>query len=188
MRSSDSLSVCVDDLDRPGDIFVQQAQVRARFAKDLAAAFEIEDTGDLEWVLGVRVTRNRRSKELTLSQHQYIMDLLSRHAPQVEISRKVDTPLAPEQEYSREQCPADGSPEKAAMAPRHTEYMTVVGGLLWLASFTRPDLTYAASVLARFVSNPASTHFSAMQRTLAYLHHTRDHVAWFSSPQRTRQR
>ena len=60
------------------------------------------------------------------------------------------------------------------MKPRHTMYMTVVGALLWLASFTRPDLTHAAAVLARFVSNPAHVHFLAMQRVLTYLHATRE--------------
>ena len=59
------------------------------------------------------------------------------------------------------------------MKDKHAVYMTVVGALLWLASFTRPDLTYAASVLARFVSNPASAHYTAMQRVLSYLHGTR---------------
>ena len=60
------------------------------------------------------------------------------------------------------------------MRPRQATYMAVVGALLWLASFTRPDLTHAASVLARFVSNPAHAHFVAMQRVLTYLHNTRD--------------
>ena len=165
------IAIWVDDL----VISASKATTRTKFVKDLAATFEIEDGGELQWVLGVRVSRNRRARELTLSQAQYIQDVLARHAPQADITRKVDTPLAPELTLAREQCPADGSAEKASMAPKHTEYMTVIGGLLWLASFTRPDLTYAASLLARFVSNPAAVHFSAMQRVLAYLHHTRTH-------------
>ena len=60
------------------------------------------------------------------------------------------------------------------MQPKRADYMTVVGAFLWLASFTRPDLTHAAGVLARFVSNPAAVHYAAMQRVLVYLHHTRD--------------
>jgi len=169
------IAIWVDDL----VISASQASTRAKFVKDLSATFDIEDGGDLQWVLGVKVTRNKRAGELTLSQSQYIQDILARHAPQVHMTRKVDTPLAPEMVLAREQCPAEGSAEKAEMASRHTEYMTVIGGLLWLASFTRPDLTYAASLLARFVSNPAATHFSAMQRVLAYLHHTRDHGLFF---------
>ena len=69
------------------------------------------------------------------------------------------------------------------MRDKHSEYMTVVGALLWLASFTRPDLTHAAAVLARFVANPAHAHFVAMQRVLAYLHWTRGHELEFK-PQR----
>ena len=65
------------------------------------------------------------------------------------------------------------------MAPKREEYMTVVGALLWLAAFTRPDVTYAASVLARFVSNPAQVHYVAMQRVLSYLSNTADQVLVF---------
>ena len=52
--------------------------------------------------------------------------------------------------------------------------MSVVGALLWLAACTRPDITYATSVLARFVSNPARLDYSAMQRVLSYLQTTQD--------------
>ena len=63
---------------------------------------------------------------------------------------------------------------------KQVTYVTVVGCLLWLAGGTRPDLTYAASTLARYVSNPGPTHHKAMLRVLAYLHHTRDKVLQIS--------
>ena len=50
--------------------------------------------------------------------------------------------------------------------------MSVVGALLWIAACTRPDLTHAVSVLARFVSNPARVHYLAMQRVPSYLQST----------------
>ena len=83
-------------------------------------------------------------------------------------------PRSTEDKLTRDQCPPEGSQERTDMQPRQATYMAVVGALLWLASFTRPDLAHAASVLARFVSNPAHVHFVAMQRVLTYLHHTRD--------------
>ena len=47
--------------------------------------------------------------------------------------------------------------------------MTMVGAILWLANVTRPELSYAASQLARFVSNPGEVHYRAAMRVMVYL-------------------
>ena len=52
-------------------------------------------------------------------------------------------------------------------------YRELVGGIIYLAN-TRPDLTYAASVLNRFCSNPGKTHWLAAKHVLRYLQGTRD--------------
>ena len=152
-------------------------KLRERFVKDLNARFPVDDRGDLEWVLGVQVTYDQRSRSLKLSQELYINDLVQRHAPHLpKHGRRYDTPMSELETLSRSQCPAEGSPEKNDMSSKKEEYMTVIGALLWLAAFTRPDVTYAASVLARFVANPALVHYMAMQRVLSYLASTADHV------------
>lgn len=55
------------------------------------------------------------------------------------------------------------------MADKHDAYMAIVGSILWLANMTMPHLAYAASQLARFVSNPGKVHFAAAIRVLIYL-------------------
>jgi hypothetical protein len=40
---------------------------------------------------------------------------------------------------------------------------------MYLASATRPDISYAVSKLSRFVSNPGEDHWQALQRVLCYL-------------------
>ena len=47
--------------------------------------------------------------------------------------------------------------------------MSIVGGILWLANVTRPELSFCASQLARFVSNPGQAHYSAAMRVMLYL-------------------
>ena len=111
----------------------------------------------------------------SLAQTAYINDLLSKHAPHLgTTSRKFDSPMADDVTYSPEQCPSPGSPEHEGMRGLRDVYMSIVGALLWLAACTRPDITFATSVLARLVSNPARAHYEAMQRVLAYLQHTSD--------------
>jgi hypothetical protein len=144
-----------------------------KFATALAQKFPVERKQALDWVLGIRIDYDRRSRVLRMSQAMYTAELLRKYASHLEgVSKRYDSPMADDVTYSSDQCPAENSQEAAEMAYHHDVYMSVVGGLLWLSACTRPDLTYATSVLARFVSNPARVHYAAMQRVLVYLHCT----------------
>ena len=54
-------------------------------------------------------------------------------------------------------------------------YISVVGSLMYLAVTTRPDIAYAAGVLARFNSNPGPSHWQAAKHVLHYLKGSMDH-------------
>mmetsp|Transcript_30942 Transcript_30942/g.64187 ORF Transcript_30942/g.64187 Transcript_30942/m.64187 type:complete len:289 (+) Transcript_30942:5072-5938(+) len=53
-------------------------------------------------------------------------------------------------------------------------YQQMVGSLMYLACFTRPDIAYAVNQCAKFMSNPGPSHVHAAKRILAYLAGTRD--------------
>ena len=53
-------------------------------------------------------------------------------------------------------------------------YQELIGALNHLAIFTRPDLSYAVSMLAQFNSNPLKIHWKAALRVLRYLKLTRN--------------
>jgi hypothetical protein len=40
---------------------------------------------------------------------------------------------------------------------------------MYLASATRPDISFAVSKLSRFVSNPGDNHWRALKRVMHYL-------------------
>jgi hypothetical protein len=65
--------------------------------------------------------------------------------------------------------PPLGSQEYVDFHAQRAEYMSIVGGILWLANMTMPELSYAASQLSRYVSNPGPQHYSACIRVLCYL-------------------
>jgi hypothetical protein len=48
-------------------------------------------------------------------------------------------------------------------------YSQIIGSLMYLASATRPDISYAMSKLSRFVSKPGDDHWRALERVLRYL-------------------
>ena len=60
--------------------------------------------------------------------------------------------------------------------------MSICGAVLWLANVTRPELAYAASQLARFVSNPGEAHYAAAKRVLHYLDTTSGRTLVFQLP------
>ena len=144
--------------------------LRARFVRDLGSRFPIEDKDDLSWILNVAVARDRPRRQLTLSQGLYVSDLLQRHDAYISsaTTRTFKSPLGAIV-LDPSDSPTPGSPEFDAMASKRDTYMAIVGGLLWLANMSRPDLAYAASQLSRFMTNPGPLHFAAAVRVLCYL-------------------
>jgi hypothetical protein len=53
-------------------------------------------------------------------------------------------------------------------------YRSAVGGLLYLALGTRPDIAAAVVAVSRFNANPGPTHWTAVKRVLRYLKGTQE--------------
>ena len=49
---------------------------------------------------------------------------------------------------------------------RHSQ---IIESLMYLASATRPDISFAVSKVSRLVSNPGGDHWHALERVLCYL-------------------
>ena len=45
----------------------------------------------------------------------------------------------------------------------HLRYSQIIGSLMYLASATRPDISYAVRKLSRFVSKPGDDHWKALE-------------------------
>ena len=159
--------IYVDD----GLIVDNHAALRDRFVSDLSKRFPTEDKGELAWMLNVSITRDRSSRTLTMSQELYVSDLLSKYGSFAEegTTRHFDCPMEAGVHLTSADQPAVGSAEHQEMATRRDAYMSIVGGLLWLANMTMWHLAYPAGQLARFLTNPGPSHFRAAVRVLAYL-------------------
>lgn len=55
-----------------------------------------------------------------------------------------------------------------------TTYREIIGSLMYCATMTRPDITYAVSMLSQFLKTPRTTHLKAAKCVLCYLSGTRD--------------
>jgi len=145
--------------------------LRSRFVAAVSKRFPTQDRGPLEWILNVGITRDRPARTLAMSQQLYVSDLLAKYGEYIApaVTRVFDTPLDEGAILTPDDQPVVGSVEHDDMAAKRTVYMSLVGGLLWLANMTYPELMYPAGQLARFLTNPGEAHFSAVVRVLLYL-------------------
>jgi hypothetical protein len=53
-------------------------------------------------------------------------------------------------------------------------YQSAIGELMWLANRTRPDISFATNILARYTKSPTKRHWKGVLRILKYLRGTID--------------
>uniref|UniRef100_A0A093ULP4 Retrovirus-related Pol polyprotein from transposon TNT 1-94 n=1 Tax=Talaromyces marneffei PM1 TaxID=1077442 RepID=A0A093ULP4_TALMA len=124
--------------------------------KQLRAKYNISGGEDLVWFLGMRIIRDRSNKVIWLSQATYI-DKIAKLA---DTRQTDDTPMSRE-----ELLPYEGTATHNSQ--RH--YQRKVGSIMYAAVSTRPDVAFAISRLARFLSNPGPKHHKAADKVLCYL-------------------
>jgi hypothetical protein len=86
----------------------------------------------------------------------------------VEYRNPVSTPMDPSLPSS-----LTASTEESTDKERK-EYAAMIGCLTWGHVMTRPDLSYALSVLNKYCTNPGKEHFAAVKRGLRYIKGTLD--------------
>jgi hypothetical protein len=83
----------------------------------------------------------------------------------------ISIPLDPGAPLTDAQCPISDN-EKKDM--KNIPYKQLVGSLLYIARMMRPDISFAVSLLSRFMANPGRVHWEAAKRVLKYLKGTKD--------------
>ena len=155
------IALYVDDLLLASD----QLPLLKTFKTQLASEFEMEDLGEVSYVLGLEIKRDRAARTLTISQSAYVRTLLTRHG--MADCKPRNTPMETNARFT--------SSTGQAAPTTIKEYQTIIGGLMFAMICTRPDIAYAVTTLSQFTSNPDSTHIQAVKRVLHYLQGTIDH-------------
>lgn len=154
------VGVYVDDLVITGN---DPALIRT-FKADIATRFKITDLGELKWILGMEVERDRKNRTLTLHQRKYINDILELF--DMQNCHPKQTPSNPSIRLSKADSP-ETEREKAAVDL--TKYRCMVGKLVYLMVASEPIISFAVSQLSRFFSCPGPSHFSACRWAISYL-------------------
>ena len=131
--------------------------------KSLQEDYNLTDEGDLKEYLGIRCDKTRTGG-LKLTQPTLIERIL----------RTVG--ITAETKVRKRRTPANKILQKdlGGLKRRQTwDYRSVIGMLNFLCRSTRPDLSFAVSQAARFMSNPRKSHEDAVFRICEYLYHTK---------------
>ncbi|MBW0537484.1 hypothetical protein O181_077199 [Austropuccinia psidii MF-1] len=124
----------------------------------------MEDMIQVQFILGIKINRNRSRKTITLSQQLYIDKILKEFG--MENCKPVTTPMDPGVRLVL----SDETNQDTIFC-----YQKAIGLLNYLTSCSRPDLAYATSVLSQFLDKPSSCHVSAFKRILQYLQGTKNY-------------
>ena len=134
----------------------------------------------LQFVLGAKITQNLEKGTITLSQEAYIdriLDKFSEHLAGIDFQ---DVPVKGNVKFKDGDirkgfvdildCPSD-TREKGHMA--NLPYRSLIGSLLFLSIYTRPDIVHPVSQLAQVMSNPSRFHWHLLLCLTKYVHRTK---------------
>jgi hypothetical protein len=166
-RGNDSLIVqfYVDD----GICACSSPAMFREYVADLSSTFTLSSTSPLKYYLGVEIDYDRRGGTLRLSQSKYIQDLLARF--EMSDCSPAATPAVPNVYLTGDDCVDRYSRDNL---PSIRNYQALVGALLYLSNWTRPDISKAVSSCSRFLAAPGPSHMIAAKRILRYLRGTPD--------------
>ena len=136
----------------------------------------MKDLGEANYILGIKLLRDRKNKVLALSQALYIDKILARFS--MENSKKGTLPFRHGVHLSKEQSPKTlEQKERMSRIP----FASAVGSHMYAMLCTRPDICYTVRIVSRYQSDPEEEHWIAVKHILKYLRRTRDYMLVYSS-------
>jgi hypothetical protein len=152
--------ICISDTPAEND----------RFKSELRQHWELSDLGPVKYALGIAITRDRKSRTISLSQTALI-DRIVEQFGQLD-AHPTDTPMVAGYKVVRPDKTIPVSETEADWIQR-TPYRSLIGTLNYLAVASRPDIAFAVGRLATVLDCYRTDHWDAAIRVVRYLKGTR---------------
>lgn len=146
------------------------------FSRKLSLEFKIKDLGSPKEFLNIKIDRDIDRQIVKLSQAKFVDKMLNRFG--FANCRPVKTPMRPSEAVSHDRKEREEDEYTEGKIPNRL-YREAIGSLLYLASATRPDISYAVNVLSRHQVNPTTFEWNMVKRVFQYLSGTRDYEVIF---------
>jgi hypothetical protein len=143
-----AIGVFVDDLLVAGNVPLAVENLQ----QQMSTRFEFTDQGRIEYNLGVEF-KHEDDKTLLLHQHGYIKKILETF--NMTECKPVSTPLPVNLDLSLKDSPEEVDPKLQA---EYRAIRSIVGSLMNLYQWTRPDLGFAVTFLSRYLHKPGIKH------------------------------
>src|SRR6266851_1431459 len=156
---SDIISTYVDDM----GLISESLECINQDKEALRHHYEMTNLGEMGWILGIHVTRDREKHTILLSQKKFINETLERYGMQN--SCPISSPTLANEHLLKLTSPAIDA--KA--------YQWALGSLMYPMLATQPDLTYTIAALGRHATNPGPDHQHTLDCIFRYLWATADH-------------
>ncbi|GJU78918.1 retrotransposon protein, putative, ty1-copia subclass [Tanacetum coccineum] len=135
----------------------------------LRKCFVMKDFVDATYIFGIKIYKDRSKRLIGLSQDTYLDKILKRF--KMENSKKGNLPLHHGIKISSDLCPKTNDElDKMSRVP----YASAIGSIMYAMTCTRPDVSFALSMVSRHQQNPGEGHWTAVKNILKYLRNTKD--------------
>ncbi|KAK6151926.1 hypothetical protein DH2020_014561 [Rehmannia glutinosa] len=156
------ISLYVDDM----LIFGSNLDLIYKTKEFLASNFDMKDMGEASVILGIKIIR--KNNNIMLTQEHYVEKLLKKFG-HFDV-KPVSTPYDANTQLKKNL----GDPVA------QSEYAQIIGSLLHLMNFSRPDIAYVVCRLSRYTHNPNRDHWTALVRLMKYLRGTMNYGILYS--------
>jgi len=134
------------------------------FKDEIKARYKISDLGPINWLLRMKVTCDRDTRTIALSQTTYVDAILMKY--NFSDLKPLSIPMDPNIQLLRNQAPS--LPTEAAWM-KHIPSHAAVSSLMHLTVGTRPDIAFAVSTVTQFNNEPGMVHWEAVKCIYRYL-------------------
>ncbi|KAK3124837.1 hypothetical protein QOZ80_7BG0594330 [Eleusine coracana subsp. coracana] len=156
------LCLYVDDI----LIFRTNLDVINKVKTFLCQSFDMKDLGEADVILNIKLIKGENG--ITLTQSHYVEKLLNHFG--YKDSKSSPTPYDPSLILRKNK----------RIGRDQLRYSQIIGSLMYLASATRPDISFAVSKLSWFTSCPGDDHWRALEQVMHYLVGTMDYGIHYS--------
>ncbi|OWZ03591.1 Integrase, catalytic core protein [Phytophthora megakarya] len=130
----------------------------------LATEFNCKDMGEVHYILGLQVRRDRNARSLSIDQRTYAGKVLEKF--KLSHVNPARTPSDSGSVLTKADCPQTDA-DRAQMHDK--VYRGLIGSLMYLMTGSRPDIAFSMMIVRKYLNNPGLTHWSAVKRILRYV-------------------
>ncbi|KAK2375338.1 putative mitochondrial protein [Trifolium repens] len=136
------------------------------FVQQMQSEFEMSLVGELTYFLGIQI--KQMDDTIFISQSKYARNIIKKFGMDNATHKR--TPAPTHLKLTK---------DEKGISVDQSLYRSMIGSLLYLTA-SRPDITYAVGVCARYQADPKVSHLTQVKRILKYVNGTSDYGIMYS--------